>query len=122
MFLATGLGKANDMGCVQALWEKCCLSKPLSLATSCLSAELVPFFLLDPQMLMSASQSPARTAGPAKISPGPLLASVLRASWGPSARQVGTLLSWISGKLDCGHQDTARASTMPGGWSLSWTP
>lgn len=86
MFLATGLGKANDMGCVQALWEKWYLSKSLSLATNCL-------FLMDPQMLTSASQSPARTVGPAKISPGPLLASVPRASWGPSARQVGTLLS-----------------------------
>lgn len=34
MFLATGLGEANDVGRVQARWEECCLSKPLSLATS----------------------------------------------------------------------------------------
>lgn len=29
--------------------------------------------------------------------------------------------SWVSGRLDCGHQDAARVGTMPSGWSLSWT-
>lgn len=47
MFLVTGLGEANDIGRVPSLWEKFCLPKPLSQATSPLCAELAPFFLLD---------------------------------------------------------------------------
>lgn len=47
--LPPGLGKHVTWERVCALWEKCCLSKPLSLATSCLCAELAPFFPPDPR-------------------------------------------------------------------------
>lgn len=69
---------------------------------------------------MNASQSPARTAGPAGTSQALLFASVPRASWGSSVRKVGSVPSRaLLAPLSLGLGDIAGTCTKANGWELS---